>query len=197
MTTYNYQNFSIASRLFFGTYEIKTQCLNCNKIFYNYQKFEYISFGTEKYKNKIFNIYDGFKDNNLEQKLTGDNQYYCQECKKSCDANFSCCIIDPPNKLVINIDYGKNKMYLVKKLVFEEIIDITNLISFNFGKEIQYQLSGICTHLGASGSSGHYIAYCRNKENGKWYKFNDSSCDECKSKEFYNGNPYLLFYEQI
>jgi len=129
--------------------------------------------------------------------LTGDNQYYCPNCKKSTDAIFNCYIIQPPNKLVINIDYGKDKIYPVSELQFDEIIDITNLISFNFGKKIQYKISGISTHLGPSGSFGHYIAYCRNKENGKWYKFNDSSCYECNSREIYGGDPYLLLYELI
>jgi ubiquitin C-terminal hydrolase len=132
------------------------------------------------------------------QDLTGDNQYFCQICQAFCDWQICCRIIHPPSKLVINIDYGINKRFKVKKLVFEEIIDITNYIDFNFGKRIKYQISGICTHLGSSGSSGHYIAFCRNKSNGKWYNFNDSSYNECyKKTAFSRGNPYLLIYEQI
>ena len=198
MQTYNCQNFSIASKLFFGTYENKTMCSKCQKIFFSYQKFEFISFPTHKYTGKTFNILDGFKDNREIQYLTGDNQYFCQICQAFCDGIISCSIIQPPNKLVINIDYGINKRFKVKNLIFEEIIDITDYINFNFGKRIKYQISGICTHLGSSGSSGHYIAFCRNKSTGKWYNFNDSSCSECdKSTAFSCGNPYLLIYEQI
>ena len=131
------------------------------------------------------------------QHLYGDNQYYCQICQELCDANICSKIIQPPNKLVINVDYGKNKRYEVRKLIFDEFIDITNYINFNFGKRIQYRISGVCTHLGVSGSSGHYIAYCRHKETGKWYNFNDSYCNECNINEIYNGSPYLLLYEQI
>ena len=197
MSTYNFQNFSIVSKLFFGTYETMTQCSLCKNIFYNYQKFEFISFGTQKYRNDIFNIYSGFNDYQEMQYLTGNNQYYCQICQKLCDATICCKIIQPPNKLVINIDYGKNKKYEVRQLVFDEMIDITNYINFNFGKRIIYRLLGVCTHLGFSGASGHYIAYCRNNRTGKWYNFNDSSCRECSMHEIYGGSPYLLLYEQI
>ena len=197
ISTYNFQNFSIVSKLFFGTYETMTQCSLCKNIFYNYQKFEFISFGTQKYRNDIFNIYSGFNDYQEMQYLTGNNQYYCQICQKLCDATICCKIIQPPNKLVINIDYGKNKKYEVRQLVFDEMIDITNYINFNFGKRIIYRLLGVCTHLGFSGASGHYIAYCRNNQTGKWYNFNDSSCRECSMHEIYGGSPYLLLYEQI
>ena len=198
MQTYNIQNFSIASKLFFGTYENRTMCCKCRNLFFSFQKFEFISFPTHKYTGKTFNILDGFKDNREIQDLTGDNQYFCQICQALCDGKVSCSIIQPPNKLIINIDYGINKKLKVKKLIFEEIIDITDYINFNFGKRIKYQIAGICAHLGSSGSSGHYIAFCRNKSNGKWYEFNDSSCSECdKSTAFSSGNPYLLIYEQI
>ena len=198
MQTYNIQNFSIASKLFFGTYENRTMCCKCRNLFFSFQKFEFISFPTHKYAGKTFNILDGFKDNREIQDLTGDNQYFCQICQAFCDGKICCCIIQPPNKLVINIDYGINKRFKVKKLIFEEIIDITDYINFNFNKRIKYQIAGICTHLGSSGSTGHYIAFCRNKSNGKWYNFNDSTCSECnKDYAFSCGNPYLLIYEQI
>ena len=195
--SYNYQNFSIISRLFYGTYENMTKCYSCNNIFYSYQKFEFMSLSTYKYRNKTFNIYDGFKDNEDFQYLNGNNQYYCNICKKLTDAQICYKIIHPPLKLLINIDYGKDKIYNVSNLQFDEIIDITQFINFDFGSKIKYQICGICTHLGFSGSSGHYIAYCRNKESGKWYNFNDSSCREANKSEIYTGSPYLLIYERI
>ena len=197
MNVYNFQNLSIISRLFYGTYENTTKCFLCKNIFYAYQKFEFISFSTYKYKDKLFDIYDGFSDNESAQYLTGNNQYFCNICQKFSDAEIYCKIIQPPSKLLINIDYGKDKKYQVSKLKFDEIIDITKYINFDFGTKIKYQISGICTHLGSSGNSGHYIAYCRHNQTGKWYNFNDSSCRECNKSEIYNGSPYLLIYEKI
>ena len=197
MTTYNIQNFSIISKLFYGTYENTIKCCNCNRVYFSYQKFEFISFSTYNYRNSVFNIYNGFQDNQNTQYLRGNNQYFCPACQSLQNGETCCKIIQPPSKLIINIDYGKNKIYQVRRLIFDEMIDITRFINFNFGKNIIYQISGVCTHLGSSGPSGHYIAYCRNKQNGLWYNFNDSCVRQVQKDEIYNGSPYLLLYEQI
>ena len=195
--TYNIQNFSIVSKLFYGTYENIIKCCNCNKMYFSYQKFEFISFSTYNYRNGIFNIYNGFQDNQAIQYLQGNNKYFCPSCQNLYDGETCCKIITPPSKLIINIDYGKNKINNVKQLIFDEKIDITSFINFNFGKKIIYQISGVCTHLGSSGPTGHYIAYCRNKQTGMWYNFNDSFVRLCDKNEIYRGSPYLLVYEQI
>ena len=197
MNSYHSQNLSIISTLFYGTYENTTKCLSCQNIFYNYQQFEFISFSTRNYANSFFDIYFGFRDNEAIQYLNGNNQYFCNICHKFSDAEICCRIITPPTKLLINIDYGKDKIYEVNRLKFDEIINITKYVNFDFGNEIKYQISGICTHLGFSGSSGHYVAYCRHKQTGRWYNFNDSFCRECSKNEIYKGSPYLLLYEKI
>ena len=202
--TYNYfinvydkQNFSIISKIFYGTYENTTKCKNCSKILYNFQKFEFISFGMYDYDGKDFNIYNGFENNQKVQLLTGDNKFYCNNCKNLYDAEICSKIILPPNNLLINIDYGKNKKYMPKTIIFDEEIDITKYVNFNFGINIKYQLISVCTHYGDSGSYGHYVAFCKNKNNNKWYVFNDSYCTECNKNDIHNGTPYLLLYERI
>ena len=195
--TYNMRNFSIISNVFYGTYENTTICYECKNTLYNFQKFEFISFGLYDYNRKSFNIYDGFKDNQKESYLRGDNQFYCCFCKRLCDAIITCKIIQPPNKLLINLDYGKNKKYQPSRIYFDENIDITDFVNFNFGCRLKYRIIGVCTHYGYSGSTGHYIAFCRHRETGDWYKFNDSSCYKCAHNEIYGGSPYLLLYERI
>ncbi len=44
---------------------------------------------------------------------------------------------------------------------------------------------------------GHYVAFCFNIKENKWYEFNDSWVRECNKNSIYNGNPYLLLYERI
>ena len=197
MNTYNALHFSIISNIFYGTYENTTLCHKCKKLLFNYQKFEFISFGMFDYNNKVFDIYNGFEDNSKPQLLTGENQFYCNTCKKLEDAEITSKIIQPPNKLIINIDYGKNKAFKPSQVKFDEIIDITNYVCFDFGAPIRYKIMGVCTHLGSSGSYGHYIAYCKHRETGQWYNFNDSSVRKCNQSEIYGGSPYLLLYEKI
>jgi len=196
MNSYNAQNFSIISNIFYGTYENATLCHECKKLLYNYQKFEFISFGMYDYQNKLFDIYNGFEDNSKPQQLRGENQFYCNNCKKLVDAEITSKIIQPPNKLLINIDYGKNKAFKPSQVKFGEIIDITKFICFDFSAPIKYKIMGVCTHLGYSGSYGHYIAYCKHRETGDWFNFNDSSCRKCNKDEIYGGSPYLLLYER-
>ena len=197
MNSYNALNFSIISNIFYGTYENATLCYKCKKLLYNYQKFEFISFGMYDYRNKVFDIYNGFEDNSKPQQLMGENQFYCNTCKKLVDAEITSKIIQPPNKLLINIDYGKNKAFKPSQVKFGEIIDITKYVCFDFGAPIKYKIIGVCTHLGYSGSYGHYIAYCKHRETGDWFNFNDSSCRKCNKDEIYGGSPYLLLYEKI
>ena len=57
---------------------------------------------------------------------------------------------------------------------------------------------GIIVHIGPSSMSGHFIAYCRRKENNnqKWYKLNDAFVSEATFSEIKNsGMPYVFFYE--
>ena len=149
------------------------------------------------YNKKVFNIYNGFEDNEKPQLLKDKNKFLCNICKELCEAILTCKIIQSPNKLIINIDYGKNKKFKTSKILFDEEIDITRFINFNFNTNIRYKIICVCTYLGQSESYEHYIAYCRHRLTGQWYKFIDSSCNECNVKEIYTGNPYLLLYEKI
>ena len=98
---------------------------------------------------------------------------------------------------MINLDYGKNKKYQPSSIQFDEFIDITEFVNFNFGCRFKYRIIGVCTHYGRSGSYGHYVAFCRHRESGNWYRFNDSSFSKCNKSEIYGGSPYLLLYEKI
>ena len=197
IANYNMNNFSKISLLFYGTYKNTTTCTICKKELYNFQKFEFISFGMYYYNRKKFNILDGFRDNSSPTMLKGDNKFLCNSCNKLQEAQTTCKIFEPPQKLLINIDYGKNKKYQPTAIEFSEEIDITEFVDFNFQQKIRYKIIGVCTHYGHSGSYGHYVAFCRNRENDKWYEFNDSFCSECNKREIYRGSPYLLLYERV
>ena len=164
ITNYNANNFSKISLLFYGTYKNTTTCLVCNKKIYNFQKFEFISFGLYYYDKKNFNILYGFQDNANPTVLKGDNKFLCNNCKTLQDAKTECKIFEPPLKLLINLDYGKNKKYQPSSIEFDEEIDITKFVEFDYKQKIRYRIIGVCTHYGHSGSYGHYVAFCKNRE---------------------------------
>ena len=197
---YNKNNFSIISKLFYGTYIFRVRCKGCTKEIYNFQKFEMISFDMSKYKGRYFNVIEGFKDNNKSEELNGDNKIYCRKCHKAENAEILTTIFEPPHYLIINIDYGNNKKYQPSKINFDEKIDISQYINNYNGNnknKFEYRIVAVCTHLGYSGSSGHYIAFCKDTNNDKWHEFNDSYCSQTYFSSINKGSPYLLIYEMI
>ena len=197
ITIYNSNNFSKISVLFYGTYKVSTICVKCHNILYDFQKFELISFAMYNYHKKRFNIYDGFKDNASSRKLTGENKFFCCFCNKLKEAETTCKIFEPPNKLLINIDYGKNNKYQPSSVVFDDIIDITQFVDFDYKQKIKYRILSVCTNFVSSGDKGHYVAFCINTKENKWYEFNDSSVSECSKNSIYRGNPYLLIMKEF
>ena len=149
------------------------------------------------YHKKRFNIYDGFKDNASIRQLTGENKFFCSVCNKLIEAETTCKIFEPPNKLLIYIDYGKNNKYQPSSVLFDDIIDITQFVDFDYKQKIKYRILSVCTNFVSSGDKGHYVAFCINTKENKWYEFNDSSVSECSKNSIYRGNPYLLIYERI
>ena len=62
----------------------------------------------------------------------------------------------------------------------------------------KYQLTGVITHLGVSGPNGHFLAFCKNPLNGKWFKYNDEKITDASTYEVHNeGVAYILFYNII
>ena len=103
--TKNDLNLSIFSYFFYGILKTSKKRLNCNKISYNFDYFQYLNFPLVNFKNKRFNLYQGFKEYIKPHTM----KYYCQICKGIRDATFHSIIHYTPPYLIINIDYGKNK----------------------------------------------------------------------------------------
>ena len=196
LTVNNSLNLSIFSYLFYGITKSVTICSKCQKVLYNFQFFHFLSLPTFNYKSKTFNIYKGLKDFKKVEYMFGDNQFYCQNCKDLQNAKIKTVIYYTPPYLIINIDYGKNKQYEPREIEFGEVIDLTGFVDIAV-KEKTYKLICICSHIGKSGNSGHYVTYCKDK-NDIWHEFNDSIHIEKINKEKLNKNsPYILIYQRI
>ena len=189
-------NFSIFSYLFYGILISNTKCSGCNTTLYNFQNFKFLSISAFNFDNKYFNIYQGLKEFIRPEIMKGDNQFYCRKCKGLRDPIVTSKIFYTPPYLIINIDYGKDFKYKPKKV---EIGAVIHLIDFTEEEceEKAYELIAISTHIGSSGNSGHYISYCKNISNNKWYKFNDSLVNECNFSEVNSNSPYLLIFKRI
>ena len=214
MENFKATNRSIISDLFYGVNCGMTQC-SCNSLSYNYQTYFFLVFPLEevrKYKfsnsnqfnnfNNLFNnnevnIYDCFEYDKKITFMTGENIMYCNYCKKTCNSSMRTILTTGPEILIIILNRGKGIEFDVK-INFVENLNLANYIQFtNTG--VNYTLIGVITHMGASGMSGHFIAYCRSPISGYWFKYNDAEVtpvSNFKSEVIDYAMPYLLFYQK-
>ena len=197
----NEMNLSIFSYLFYGIFESETKCCFCREKFYNFQYFQIITFPLYNHinKSKKYNIYKGFQDFIKTERMTGNNQCYCQNCKGLRDCEVGSLIYLTPPYLIINLDYGKDKRYNPIGFEFGEILDLSGF-TLDICTEKEYKLVAVSTHIGQSGASGHYIAYCKspfkNEYDSSWYKFNDSYVSKVEFEEVKEHSPYFLIYRK-
>ena len=206
------KNNSIISHIFFFIIESKSQCKNCKTIVFNYQSLFSLEFPLEivynffKSKNynlinnkgkKVINLLHCFEHYREPTFFTGANQLYCRRCNKQEDNINSNVLYSLPPFLIIILNRGKGKSFDCE-VDFPEFLDLQNYVICP-QSNYKYQLNGVICHLGSSGMSGHFIAYCRQRIKNKWYCFNDSNITLCKDQknDYKKGSPYILFYESI
>ena len=209
-------NKSIISDLFYGLNCSMTQCSLCQALSYNYQTYFFIVFPLEeirKYKlnnfnqfnnfNNMFNnnevnIYDCFEYDRKINYMTGENAMYCNYCKKTCNSQMKTILTTGPEILIIILNRGKGIEFNVK-INFVEYLNLANFIQFS-NSGVNYQLMGVITHMGESGMSGHFIAYCKSPISETWFQYNDSKVSQVvnfQSEVINYAMPYLLFYQKM
>ena len=193
---------SIISNLFYGMNNSMMKCCTCQKTLHNVQCFNILIFPLEEvrkykgYNQNIVNIHDCFDYNEKQDFMVGDNQISCNFCNRMSNSINQTKIIISPNILIINLNRGRGLMYDIK-LQFLEYLEIKKYIFYSASPHY-YELVGVVSHLGGSDMSGHFIAFCKNSENCKWYKFNDAIVTESNIQEVLNfGVPYVLFYNSV
>ena len=170
--------------------------------------------------------------------LDGDNQYFVEKYNKKISIKKRTSIKKIGNQIIIHLkrfefdymtfqnkklnDYLKFPLTINLKKWTRAFIrtnevnnnDENNIISEeekeNLNNEkMNYELTGILIHSGASLQSGHYYSFIKDQESGKWYKFNDSTISDydiekdlekecfgnidCKKNQYGKG-AYLLIY---
>ena len=193
---------SIISNLFYGMNNSMMTCCTCQRTVHNVQCFNILIFPLEEvrkfkgYNQNIVSLNDCFDYNEKQDYMAGDNQISCNYCNRMSNSINQTKIIISPNVLIINLNRGRGLMYDVK-LQFLEYLEIKKYIFYSASPHY-YELVGVVSHLGSSDMSGHFIAFCKNSENCKWYKFNDAIVTESNIQEVLNfGIPYVLFYNSV
>ena len=202
---------SVFSHYCYGSNVSVTNCNGCGVQKFSYQCFSFIIFPLLEakkncvlegrlnpmyYNNYTLNIEDCFRYNQKIEFFNGSNQMYCNVCQGSRDSWMQTRISSPPLVLILIINRGKGNLDFREPFIFWETIDIKGYVEFPL-PDNKYFLSGVVSHMGDSGPSGHFIAYCRMSENQKWYCYNDSLVTESNFQEINSrGFPYILFYQK-
>ena len=77
-----------------------------------------------------------------------------------------------------------------------EGLDLTGIVQESEpGVPPVYDLFAVSNHSGGLGG-GHYTAYGKNFNSGKWYMFNDSSTHEVSPEDVVTPQAYVLFYKR-
>ena len=122
---------------------------------------------------------------------------YCNNCKNQYPASYYTKLYTSPDILIIVLNRGKGIEFKVK-LEFSEDLNLNNFIqekSIGF----LYTLMGVVTHMGESGASGHFIAYCKSPIDYQWYRYNDDIVTKVVNfkKEIIDyAMPYILFFQK-
>ena len=220
MNQFNAENTSIISNNFYGINESTIKCLNCGFSTYNFNIFNFIIFPLEEARKfclkkgellimnqrvksfiqllnnankKKITLEDCFEYNQNVDILKGENSIFCNHCHRSSNAYMYPKIFFTPKILCIVLNRGRGNIYHVN-IDYPEYFNISKFVS-PFALYKEYELIGVITHFGESGSGGHFIAICKSRIDKKWYLFNDQTVTKSSYKDALNkGTPYILFY---
>uniref|UniRef100_A0A3P9NXZ1 Ubiquitin carboxyl-terminal hydrolase n=1 Tax=Poecilia reticulata TaxID=8081 RepID=A0A3P9NXZ1_POERE len=126
--------------------------------------------------------------------------WYCPTCKKHQQATKKFDLWSLPRILVVHLKrFSYNRCWRDKldTLVDFPIRDL-NMSEFvcdpKAGPYV-YDLIAVSNHYGGMGG-GHYTAYGKNKMDGKWYYFDDSSVSSASEDQIVTKAAYVLFYQR-
>ncbi|XP_040199863.1 ubiquitin carboxyl-terminal hydrolase 15 isoform X2 [Rana temporaria] len=135
-----------------------------------------------------------------KEKLGAEDPWYCPHCKEHQQATKKLDLWSLPPVLVVHLKRFSYSRYMRDKLdtlVDFPVCDLDMskfLINPNAGP-CRYNLIAVSNHYGGMGG-GHYTAFAKNKDDGKWYYFDDSSVSTASEDQIVSKAAYVLFYQR-
>ncbi|XP_016314057.1 ubiquitin carboxyl-terminal hydrolase 4-like [Sinocyclocheilus anshuiensis] len=126
--------------------------------------------------------------------------WYCPTCKKHQQATKKFDLWSLPRILVVHLKrFSYNRCWRDK---LDTVVDFPirdlNMSEFVCDPKADpyvYDLIAVSNHYGGMGG-GHYTAYGKNKVDGKWYYFDDSSVSSATEDQIVTKAAYVLFYQR-
>ena len=165
-----------------------------------------------EYRNRKgpISVYDCLAAFSQEERLTGEEKWFCPRCKDHVEATKKMDLYKMPKLLILQLKrfardrtrmgfYGMTSI-ASKNSDFVDFplkgLDITDYVKGNSdgGKQV-YDLFGVVCHSGSL-YGGHYTAYCYNPVHGRWFDYNDSWVSAASEKDVVDASAYILFYRR-
>uniref|UniRef100_A0A8D2LAP8 Ubiquitin carboxyl-terminal hydrolase n=1 Tax=Varanus komodoensis TaxID=61221 RepID=A0A8D2LAP8_VARKO len=113
--------------------------------------------------------------------------WYCPNCKKHQQATKKFDLWSLPRILVVHLKrfsynrYWRDKLDTVVEFPIRDL-NMSEFVCDPAASPYVYDLIAVSNHYGGMGV-GHYTAYAKNKVNGKWYYFDDSSVSPASEEQ--------------
>jgi len=154
---------------------------------------------TDPPKKQIVDLKECLNLYTSQEKLGADDAWYCPRCKEHQQATKKFDLWMLPEVLIISLKRFSYNRYFRDKIDVHvnfpvEGLDMTPFVIAPGHAKAVYDLIAVSNHYGGMGG-GHYTAYGKNRNDGKWYYFDDNSVTEAKG-EIVTKAAYVLFYQR-
>ncbi|XP_077312103.1 ubiquitin carboxyl-terminal hydrolase 48 [Lithobates pipiens] len=173
---------------FCGQYAYVTICSHCGRESKLVSKFYELELNIQGHKQLTDCVTEFLK----EEKLEGDNRYFCETCQTKQNATRKIRLVKLPPTLNLQLmrfvfdRQTGHKKKLNTYIAFSETLDMGPFVE-QAGSNSSYELTAVLIHRGVSAYSGHYIAHVRDPHTSEWYKFNDEEIEKMEGKKLQLG----------
>ncbi|XP_071403639.1 ubiquitin carboxyl-terminal hydrolase 48 isoform X3 [Centroberyx affinis] len=180
---------NVIQQQFCGQFSYVTVCNQCGRASPLPSRFYELELNIQGHKNLTECVTEFLK----EEKLDGDNRYFCESCqsKQSATRRIRLHSLPPTlNLQLMRFVFDRQTGHKKKLNTFISFPEQLDMGPFLEGKEDQkcvYELSAVLIHRGVSAYSGHYIAHVKDARTSDWYKFNDEEIEKMEGKKLQLG----------
>ncbi|XP_075704857.1 ubiquitin carboxyl-terminal hydrolase 48 isoform X2 [Rhinoderma darwinii] len=178
----------IIQNQFCGQYAYVTVCSHCGRESKLMSKFYELELNIQGHKQLTDCITEFLK----EEKLEGDNRYFCETCQSKQNATRKIRLLNLPPTLNLQLmrfvfdRQTGHKKKLNTYIGFGETLEMDPFVGQTDSRYV-YELSAVLIHRGVSAYSGHYIAHVKDPQTSEWYKFNDEEIEKMEGKKLQLG----------
>uniref|UniRef100_A0A8C5GT95 Ubiquitin carboxyl-terminal hydrolase 48 n=1 Tax=Gouania willdenowi TaxID=441366 RepID=A0A8C5GT95_GOUWI len=176
----NLQN--VIQQQFCGQFSYATMCNQCGRSSALPSRFYELELNIQGHKNLTECVTEFLE----EEKLDGENRYFCESCQSKQNATRRIRLHSLPptlNLQLMRFVFDRSTGSLWKNNPYSIFLSLVVKAAVTS----VYELSAVLIHRGISAYSGHYIAHVKDARTGDWYKFNDEEIEKMEGKKLQLG----------